>query len=176
MSYRTAAEVLEQMFPVDAGKDHETLRRHTLRTGEALQNSTPARPGTAAAIVVTLDPTFIRSCEDGTQHIEVQVGNVETSYRPVAARLSAPSSAPDTDIEGLIRQNLRRRRPNRRHGVDRLHRWLPPGFVTSSLADAGVAETPILDWFHIAMRLQHLEANRQQPVGRRSGTGGSQGG
>jgi hypothetical protein len=25
------------------------------------------------------------------------------------------------------------------------------------LADAGVAETPILDWFHIGMRLQHLK-------------------
>jgi hypothetical protein len=25
------------------------------------------------------------------------------------------------------------------------------------LADAGVTEAPMLDWFHIAMRLQHLE-------------------
>ena len=30
MTYRTAAALLEQMFPVDAGKHHETLRRHTL--------------------------------------------------------------------------------------------------------------------------------------------------
>jgi hypothetical protein len=47
MSYRTAAEVLEQMFPVDAGKDPETLRRHTLRTGEALRDCPPGKPGTA---------------------------------------------------------------------------------------------------------------------------------
>jgi len=33
MTHRTAADVLEQMFPVDAGKDHETLRRHTLTLG-----------------------------------------------------------------------------------------------------------------------------------------------
>ena len=29
MSYRTAANLLEQLFPVNAGKHHETLRRHT---------------------------------------------------------------------------------------------------------------------------------------------------
>jgi len=34
MTYRVAAGVLEQMFPVDAGRDPETLRRHTLKLGE----------------------------------------------------------------------------------------------------------------------------------------------
>lgn len=154
MSYRTAAEVLEQMFPVDAGKDHETLRRHTLRTGEALQNCTPARLRTAApAIVVTLDSTFIRSCEDGARHLEVRVGNVETSSggrQVFGAVVSA-----DTDIEGLIRQNL--------DAVGRTEDTTLTAFtdgcpgLRSILADAGVAETPILDWFHIAMRLQHLK-------------------
>src|SRR5690242_15012549 len=36
ISYRTAAEVLAQMLPLDAGEDHETLRRHTLARGEQL--------------------------------------------------------------------------------------------------------------------------------------------
>src|SRR6476646_318620 len=31
MPYRTAAEVLGQVFPVDAGADPETLRRHTFK-------------------------------------------------------------------------------------------------------------------------------------------------
>jgi len=39
MTYRTAADVLEQMFPVDMGKHHETLRRHTLKVGEALSST-----------------------------------------------------------------------------------------------------------------------------------------
>src|SRR4051812_4706052 len=49
----------------------------------------------------------------------------------------------------------RRRRQDRGHGADRLHRRLPraPGI----LADAGVTAPPMLDWFHIAMRLQHLK-------------------
>ena len=36
MSYEMAAELLEQMCPVDAGTDPETLRRHTLKAGAAL--------------------------------------------------------------------------------------------------------------------------------------------
>jgi len=52
MTYRTAADVLGQMFPVDAGKHHETLRRHTLKVGEALGECTAARPETAASASV----------------------------------------------------------------------------------------------------------------------------
>ncbi len=62
MTYRTAADLLEQMFPLDAGKHHATLRRHTLKVGEALGECAAIRPEAAAsAIVVTLDSTFIRS-------------------------------------------------------------------------------------------------------------------
>jgi hypothetical protein len=66
MTYRTAADVLEQMFPVGVGKDKETMRRHTLRAGAALRDCAAIEPETReAAIAVTLDSTFIRSCEDG---------------------------------------------------------------------------------------------------------------
>jgi hypothetical protein len=154
MSYRTAAEVLEQMFPVDAGKDPETLRRHTLRTGEALRDCPPGKPGTAApAITVSLDSTFIRSCADGERHLEVRVGNVET---PSGGRqVFGAVVRADTDIAGLIRQNL--------DAVGRTEDTVLTAFTDGCpglrgiLADAGVAETPILDWFHIAMRLQHLK-------------------
>ncbi len=61
MTYRTAADVLGQMFPVDAGAHHETLRRHTLKVGEMLRDRIAIRPeAAAAAIVMTLDSTFIR--------------------------------------------------------------------------------------------------------------------
>ena len=91
MPYRVAADVLKQVFPVDAGKDPETVRRQTLKIGAALRNDAAARPELAvAAIAVTLDSTFIRSCEDGERHLEVRVGNVETE----TGRFSAPSSRP----------------------------------------------------------------------------------
>ena len=56
LTYRTAADLLEQMFPVGAGKHHETLRRHALKVGEALGGCAAIRPETAAsAFAVTLD-------------------------------------------------------------------------------------------------------------------------
>jgi hypothetical protein len=74
-----AADVLQQMLPVDAGKDVETLRRHALKVGDVLRNGAATKPETAAqAITLTLDSTFIRSCEDDERHLEVRVGNVET--------------------------------------------------------------------------------------------------
>src|SRR3954465_2482856 len=77
MTYRVAADVLQQMFPAGAGHDPETLHCHTLKIGAELRDQPAVRPDPAAAsITVTLDSTFIRSCEDGERHLEVRVGNV----------------------------------------------------------------------------------------------------
>jgi len=102
MTYRTAADVLEQMFPVDAGKHHETLRRHTLRVGEALGECAVTRPEPAAsAIVVTLDSMFIRSCAEGERHLEVRIGNVETASG--GRQVFGAVAKAGTDIQALIR-------------------------------------------------------------------------
>jgi len=154
MTYRTAADVLGQMFPVDAGKHHATLRRHTLKVGEALGDYAAARPETAAsAIVVTLDSTFIRSCAEGERHLEVRVGNVETASggRQVFGTVAKSS----TPIAELIRRNL--------EAVGRTEGTALTAFTDGCpglrgvLADAGVTTPPMLDWFHVAMRLQHLK-------------------
>jgi hypothetical protein len=154
MTYRVAADLLEQMFPVDAGTDPETLRRHTLAVGEALADRAVIRPETAVpAIAVTLDSTFIRSCEEGERHLEVRIGNVET--KSGARHVFGAIAKADTDIKVLIRQSL-----IAVGGADSTELTAftdgCPG-LRRILADAGVAETPILDWFHIGMRLQHLK-------------------
>jgi hypothetical protein len=105
MSYPVAADLLEQMFPVEAGTDPETLRRHTLKVGAALADRAMIRPETAAsAIAITLDSTFIRSCEDGERHLEVRMGNTET--RSGRRQVFGAVAKAGTDIEGLIRRNL----------------------------------------------------------------------
>jgi hypothetical protein len=105
MTYRTAADLLEQIFPVGAGNDKETMRRHTLRAGAALRDCVTIRPETAAAaIAVTLDSTFIRSCEDGERHLEVRVGNVETETG--GRQVFGAVARSDTDIKVLIGRNL----------------------------------------------------------------------
>jgi hypothetical protein len=154
MAYRIAADPLEQMFPVDAGTAPETLRRHTLRVGEAVAERAAIRPETAApAITVTLDSTFIRNCEAGERHLEVRVGNVET--KSGARQVFGAVAKTDTDIEVLIRRSL--------DAIGRTEGSKLTAFTDGCpglrriLADAGVADTPILDWFHIGMRLEHLK-------------------
>jgi hypothetical protein len=154
MPYRVAADVLRQVFPIDAGKDPETVRRHTLKIGETLRIDAVARPEMAAATVaVTLDSTFIRSCEDGERHLEVRIGNVETETG--GRQVFGAVAKTDTDIEVLIRRSL--------DAVGRTEDTVLTAFTDGCsglrriLADAGISELPILDWFHIGMRLQHLK-------------------
>jgi len=76
MTYRPAADLLKQLFPVNAAKHPETVRRHALKVGEALLECAAITPGTMApAVVVTLDSTFIRSCEDGERHLEEPIAS-----------------------------------------------------------------------------------------------------
>ena len=56
-----------------------------------------AKPETVArSITVTLDSTFIHSCQDGERHLEVRVGNVETEtggrqvFGAVVAAITSP--------------------------------------------------------------------------------------
>ena len=156
MTYRTAADLLGQLFPVDAGKHHETLRRHALKVGEALGVCATIRPETAASaitITVTLDSTFIRSCADGERHLEVRVGNVET---PSGGRqvFGAVAKA-GTDIRALVRCSLDAVGRTKDTALTAFSDGCPG--LRRILTDAGVTEPPILDWFHIAMRLQHLK-------------------
>src|SRR3954451_2985260 len=154
MPYRVAAGVLEHLLPIDAGIDPETLRACTLKVGEDLRDATPAEPATAAAaITLTLDSTFIRSCEDGQRHLEVRLGNVET---PDGARqVFAAVTKTDTAIEALIRRSL----ADVGQSADTELTAFTDGCcgLRSILVDAGVTAPPFLDWFHIAMRLRHAE-------------------
>jgi len=154
MTYRTAADVLGQMLPVDVGTHHETLRRHTLKVGEALGECATIRPETAAsASVVTLDSTFIRNCAEGERHLEVRVGNVETASG--GRQVFGAVAKADTDIRAVIHRSL--------DAVGRTDDTALTAFTDGCsglrriLADAGVVGPPILDWFHVAMRLQHLK-------------------
>ena len=142
-----------QGLPVEAGKSPETLRGHTLKIGEHLRESPAARTVAASAITITLDSTFIGGCHDGERHLEVRVGNVETSHG--GWQVFGAVARADTDIAALIRRSLE---TVGRTDDTELTAFTDgcPG-LRSILAAAGVIEPPIADWFHIAMRLQHAK-------------------
>jgi hypothetical protein len=152
MPYRVAAGLLEHLLPVDAGIHSETVRRRTLRVGEQLRDAAPAEPATpAATMTLTLDSTFVRSCEDGQRHLEVRLGNVETSDG--ARQVFAAVAKTDTAIKAMIRRGLAEVGKT----ADTEITVFTDGCsgLRSILVDAGITALPYLDWFHIAMRLQH---------------------
>src|SRR4051794_33351527 len=105
LTSRTAAEVLAQMFPVDAGTAHEPLRRRTFKVAEELPMPATVEPATPAEMItVTLDSTFIRSREEGERHLEVRVGNVETATG--RRQVFGAAAKTDTDLAALIRGGL----------------------------------------------------------------------
>ena len=152
MPYRVAAGVLEYLLPIDAGSDPETLRACTLKVGADLVDTAATNPATAASsITLTLDSTFIRSCEDGQRHLEVRLGNVETSDG--GRQVFAAVTKTDTSVEALIQRGLKEVGQT----TDTELTAFTDGCsgLRSILVNAGVTEPPGLDWFHIAMRLQH---------------------
>ncbi len=157
MTYRVAAGVLAHLLPVAAGTSHETLRGHTFKLGEQLRHAAAIEPALVAppapAIAISLDSTYIRSCHDGERHLEVRVGNAET---PEGGRQVFGAVAKSkTDITALIRRTL--------ETMGRTSDTALTAFtdgcssLRSILATAGVASLPILDWFHLSMRLQHAK-------------------
>jgi hypothetical protein len=142
MTYRLAADLLERMFPVNAAKHPETVRRHALKVGEAFQECAAITPGTMApAVVVTPDSTFIRSCENGERHLEVRVGNVET--KSGGRQVFGAVAKAETDIKVLINRNL--------DAVGRTEHTALTAFTYGCsglrriLVNAGVTTAPMLD-------------------------------
>ena len=154
MPYRVAADVMLHLLPIDAGTSPETMRSHTLQVGKRLADAAAEMPpAVAAAITISLDSTFIRSRDDGERHLEVGVGNVETvdGSRQVFGAITRAG----TDITVLIRRTLEAVGRNDATEVTAFTDGCPG--LRALLSNAGVTEPPILDWFHIAMRLRHTK-------------------
>ena len=141
MTYRVSANLREHMFPLDAGIDPRTLRRHTLKVGATLADRVAIRPPAAApAITVTVDSTFIRSREDGEPRFEVRVDNVEAEGRHASGFRQRR--------EGRSRHRRADRKNTDAVGDTALTAFTDgcPGLrrVFSAML---VLEPPILDWF-----------------------------
>jgi hypothetical protein len=142
------------VLPVNAGADPATLRRHTFKIAEQLPAQAATKPPTtdAEAIVVTLDSTFIRSCEEGERHLEVRIGNVETATG--GRQVFGGVAKIDTDPAALIRRGLDAMGCTEGTALTAFTDGCPG--LRRILLRAGVDGLPILDWFHLGMRLQHL--------------------
>ena len=110
MPFRVAADVLRHLLPADVGLSPETLRAYTLKIGEQLCDMPTTKPVAAAiSITVTMDSAFIRSCEEGNRHLEVRVGDLETSDG--GRQVFGAVARSDTDIAVQIRRSLESAEP-----------------------------------------------------------------
>jgi hypothetical protein len=154
MPFRVAADVLQHLLPIDAGTSPETMRSHTLQVGRQLADVAAEKPPiAAAAITISLDSTFVRSCEDSERHLEVRVGNIETDNG--GRQVFGAVARTETDITALIQRALETTGRTDTTEVTAFTDGCPG--LRTVLANAGVTKPPILDWFHIAMRLQHTK-------------------
>jgi hypothetical protein len=154
MPYRVAGEVLQYLLPIDAGTGPETMRSHTRQVGKQLGDAAAEKPPTAAAaITISLASTIIRSCEDGERHLEVRAGNVETVDG--RRQLFGAVAKAETDITALIQRTLETGGGTGTTEVTAFTDGCPG--LRAILTNVGVTTPPILDWFHIAMRLQHTK-------------------
>jgi hypothetical protein len=96
---------------------------------------------------------FIRSCDDGERHLEVRVGNVETSGG--GRRVFGFVARSGTNMAALIRRNLETAGRTGETAVTAFTDGCPG--LQSMLAEAGITTPPIADWSHIAMRPQHAK-------------------
>ena len=176
MPYRVAADVLQHLLPIDAGRSPETLRSHTLQVGKRLADAAAEKPSAgAAAITISLDSTFIRSRENGERHLEVRVGNVETvdGGRQVFGAVARA----ETDVTALVQRTLETAGRTDATKVTAFTDGCPG--LRTVLVNAGVTKPPILDrgtgYFRVQSRARGLQHSgtglltELQPVRKREG-------
>ncbi len=159
-SYREAARLLTTLLPCEA-MSHATMRSRTHRVAADIEQvpavSRSAEPEVRPPpeMIVLIDGAHVRAAHGyQSRHIDVTVGKVEVAGKPPRRFALAPRGA-ETPLLS-IRKAL----------MDQ--GWRPGASVTvlsdgeaalPGLVRAAVREpvTCILDWWHISMRVQHIQ-------------------
>jgi hypothetical protein len=156
LPYRKARAFLGLTLPVSAGLAPGTIRAHTFWAGYRLAPTDAAATNglQSAALTLGLDTAFIRSCSrESGRHLPVVVGEVTTASGD--GRIFAAVDDGEDSESDVIRDNLQAQGLTPRtavtvftDGEERL-RLLARKALRRPIA-------PVLDWFHIAMRIQHI--------------------
>ena len=160
LSFREAARAMSVLLPTGKAANHTGVRRRLALTADRLQaldNAGPHRMSRAdgGPMLVALDGAHIRAVPGfQVRHFEVTVGRVETERQQARHFAVAPNVT--TPRSRTISNALRSRG------------WLPgrevtvlsdgdPALVESVRSAAGDRVAHILDWFHVSMRVRHVE-------------------
>ncbi|MBV8525522.1 MAG: ISKra4 family transposase [Acetobacteraceae bacterium] len=159
-SYRKAARLLETLLPCGP-LNQATMRNRTHRVAADLDSAARASPKPEQAIdpsaemMVVIDGAHIRAAHGyQSRHIDVTVGKIEMAGRSARRFALAPKGA-DAPL-ATLREALREQGWQPGRPVTVLSDGEPalPGLVRAAV---GEPVTCILDWWHISMRVQHIE-------------------
>jgi hypothetical protein len=159
-SYREAARLLTMFLPCDP-MNHATMRNRTHRVAADLERRAISWPkpqpeiDPAAEMVVLIDGAHIRAAPGyQARHIDVTVGKVEVGGKSPRRFALAPKGA-ESPLT-VLRQAL---------GEQGWQRGQPVTVISDGeaalrglvRAATGEPVTCILDWWHISMRVQHIQ-------------------
>jgi hypothetical protein len=159
-SYRETARLLKTLLPCGPA-NHATMRNRTHRVAADLESAAAAvrepEPDIdpSAEMMVLIDRAHIRAAHGyQSRHIDVTVGKIEVAGRSARRFALAPKGAGAP--LSTLRQALREQGWQPGRAITVLSDGEPalPGLVRAAV---GEPVTCILDWWHISMRVQHIE-------------------
>ena len=159
-SFREAARVLDLFVPAPRPHNHRTVVNRLATVADQIEKWDAASPyrmnrAGGSAISVFIDGAYIRAVPGyQSRHFEIAMGRVVSPGRPPRQFAAAPNVA--TGKHEVVRAAMR------------AQGWLPGRQITVfSDGDVGLQGivlsatrqpvTHILDWFHLSMRLRHIE-------------------
>jgi hypothetical protein len=159
-SYREAARLLTMLLPCEP-PNHSTMRNRTHKVAAELESQAAAPHKVDAefkrdsGMIVLIDGAHIRAAPGyQTRHIDVTVGKIEVSGRR-PRRFALAAKGANSPLAGL-RQALKDQgwQPGRSVTVMSDGEAALPGLIRAAV---GEPVTCILDWWHISMRVQHIQ-------------------
>lgn len=160
LSFREAARMLDLLVPATTPHNHRTVSNRLAKVADQIEKWDAASPyrisrAGGSPISVFIDGAYIRAVPGyQSRHFEIAMGRVVSPRRPPRQCAAAPNVT--TGKHDVVR------------AAKRAHGWLPGRDVTVfSDGDIGLQGivlsatrqpvTHILDWFHLSMRLRHVE-------------------
>ncbi len=157
-SFREAARILTALLPASPA-NHACVRDRTHAVGRRLEVAGPPRAErngpSPDEIVVALDGAYVRAAAGSpTRRFEVILGKVEAAGRP-SRRFALVARAAERPC-ALVRDALAHQGWTEATPITAISDGDPalPALVGSA---ARAPVTPILDWFHLSMRVRHIE-------------------
>ena len=155
MSYRAAEQLLSGLIPLQGGRHHTTFRNRVLVKGATPEptRSTDEPVASVSKMTLGLDCTFIRSHDrqKGRLH-EVLIGHIEPNSGSSRVFSSIDEAGPER--VSRIKRNLANAGMTEKTEVTT---FTDGGGGLRELAlKSGATETPVLDWHHVAQRIQHV--------------------